>query len=194
MRKTSKKETKVNQIIEAAVHVMSLKGLSHTKMEDIAQEAGIGKGTLYEYFDSKQELFECMIDHYCKEDEYFLKQLTSLSFKDRLSSIIDYLVEITGRKRFSSMFALHIWAEMTDPEKIVLKEKLRSYYDIYIQIAIIFLINPYSYQNIKEIEINARLLFALFDGLLMQLILYPEIREDKEKIKKGILTMMGYNF
>lgn len=50
-------------ILKAAGRVFYYKGYEGTKMEDIAKEAGIGKGTVYEYFVSKQQLFEEMVAH-----------------------------------------------------------------------------------------------------------------------------------
>jgi AcrR family transcriptional regulator len=49
-------------IIEAAIQVFSQKGYHNTRMEEIAQAAGIGKGTIYEYFDSKLHLFQSMME------------------------------------------------------------------------------------------------------------------------------------
>ena len=51
------KEAKKTQIIIAATQVFSKLGVAKTKMIDIAQAAGIGKGTIYEYFRSKEEIF-----------------------------------------------------------------------------------------------------------------------------------------
>lgn len=53
-KKTGKREA----IVEAAIRVFSRKGYHNTRMEEIALEAGAGKGTIYEYFDSKLELFQ----------------------------------------------------------------------------------------------------------------------------------------
>lgn len=44
----------------AAERVFSDKGFSATKMADIAAEAGVGVGTLYNYFANKQEIFEAI--------------------------------------------------------------------------------------------------------------------------------------
>jgi len=52
---------KEEAIIAAASTLFPVKGFHATTMEDIAQEAGIGKGTIYEYFRSKEELFQQMI-------------------------------------------------------------------------------------------------------------------------------------
>lgn len=45
-------------IVEAGIQVFSKKGYHNAKMEDIAVAAGIGKGTIYEYFSSKLQLFQ----------------------------------------------------------------------------------------------------------------------------------------
>ena len=48
------------QILEAAGLVFSQMGYSQSTIQDIATAAGIGKGTVYSYFESKPEIFvEC---------------------------------------------------------------------------------------------------------------------------------------
>ncbi|MDH7498134.1 MAG: helix-turn-helix domain-containing protein, partial [Syntrophomonadaceae bacterium] len=47
-------------ILEAAARVFSQRGYHQAKVEEIAAAAGVGKGTVYEYFDSKLELFQQM--------------------------------------------------------------------------------------------------------------------------------------
>lgn len=61
-----RKEEKRIEILEAALSVISKMGFERAKMEDIAREAGVGKGTIYEYFESKNALFFEMI-HHCTE-------------------------------------------------------------------------------------------------------------------------------
>lgn len=55
---TNAKSSKRQAIIEAGVKVFSQKGFHDTRMEEIAIAAGIGKGTIYEYFSSKSNLFQ----------------------------------------------------------------------------------------------------------------------------------------
>jgi len=50
------KSQKRRQIINSAVKVFARQGLNDFKMIDIARQAGLGKGTIYEYFKSKDEL------------------------------------------------------------------------------------------------------------------------------------------
>ncbi len=53
MEANNKKEL----ILQAAFELFASKGYYNTKMIDIAEMAGIGKGTIYEYFPSKDTLY-----------------------------------------------------------------------------------------------------------------------------------------
>ena len=56
MPKIVDKAAKRRKILEAAIVVFSDQGYHGTKMADIAVAAGMGKGTLYEYFPNKESL------------------------------------------------------------------------------------------------------------------------------------------
>lgn len=81
MTKTVKRE----KIAEAALAAFVGKGYHDTRMEEIARKAGVGKGTLYEYFSNKEELFvaslEQAIDRYVEEINRILKSKGSLEEK-----------------------------------------------------------------------------------------------------------------
>ena len=49
------------KIIMAAKDIFEEEGYHEAKISEIAKRAGVGKGTVYEYFDSKQSLFEEMV-------------------------------------------------------------------------------------------------------------------------------------
>jgi AcrR family transcriptional regulator len=48
------------EILDAALTVFSTRGFAAAKLDEVAKLAGISKGTLYLYFDSKTALFEAM--------------------------------------------------------------------------------------------------------------------------------------
>jgi AcrR family transcriptional regulator len=58
-RKTDKKEreNKRRMIMDAALKIFSKQGFSPAVLEEVAREAGIAKGTLYLYFQDKEDLF-----------------------------------------------------------------------------------------------------------------------------------------
>jgi len=47
---------KRHRLVEAACAVFAEKGYASTRVAEIAERAGVGKGTVYEYFSSKEEL------------------------------------------------------------------------------------------------------------------------------------------
>jgi AcrR family transcriptional regulator len=55
-----RKDARPAEILDAALAVFAQKGFAATKLDDIAARAGITKGTIYLYFDSKQALFEAL--------------------------------------------------------------------------------------------------------------------------------------
>jgi AcrR family transcriptional regulator len=54
-------EARPEEILDAAFQVFGEHGFARTKLEDVARAAGVSKGTLYLYFDSKESLFREMV-------------------------------------------------------------------------------------------------------------------------------------
>lgn len=57
-KREQQKEARRIAIIDAALEEFTAQGFTATKLDDVAERAGIGKGTIYLYFDSKESLFE----------------------------------------------------------------------------------------------------------------------------------------
>lgn len=55
-------EERKAQIVEAAVAVFSRLGFERARMEDVARESGLSKGTLYLYYESKDELIGALLE------------------------------------------------------------------------------------------------------------------------------------
>lgn len=58
----TKAREKYSRIIEAGVNVFTRKGFHGATVEEVAREAGVGKGTVYTYFQNKEALFLAIID------------------------------------------------------------------------------------------------------------------------------------
>ncbi len=53
---------KKGRIVDAAMDIFAERPYDQVKVEDIAERAGVGKGTIYEYFVSKEELFAAILE------------------------------------------------------------------------------------------------------------------------------------
>ena len=108
------KELKRQHIMGSALNVFLRKGYRDTKIKDIAEEAGIGKGTIYEYFDSKEDLGVKLYEWINIIAE--TQMINELSMIDdpleRLRLYVLYILDT--HVRFSSFhdFTFVLWAEV----------------------------------------------------------------------------------
>ena len=58
-----RKETRPQELLDAALALFVEKGFAATRSEEVARRAGVSKGTLYLYYPSKEELFKAVIRH-----------------------------------------------------------------------------------------------------------------------------------
>ncbi|MCG6975080.1 MAG: TetR/AcrR family transcriptional regulator [Acidiferrobacterales bacterium] len=56
-----RKEARPGEILDAALELFTEKGFAATKLTEVAARAGVSKGTVYLYFDSKEALFQEMV-------------------------------------------------------------------------------------------------------------------------------------
>lgn len=82
----AEKNQKRKDILASARSLFSERGFHDTKMEDIAQGAGVGKGTLYGYFKSKQDIFDETCIEYMKTITEDVSRIggMDISFKEKV--------------------------------------------------------------------------------------------------------------
>jgi AcrR family transcriptional regulator len=56
-----RKETRPQELLDAALTLFVEKGFTATRSEEVAKAAGVSKGTLYLYYPSKEELFKAVV-------------------------------------------------------------------------------------------------------------------------------------
>ena len=61
------RETRRLQIMQTALKLFAEEGYSHCSISMLAQKAGISKGLMYNYFESKQALLGAILDHGMRE-------------------------------------------------------------------------------------------------------------------------------
>lgn len=110
MEYKASKQNKKSLIIEAAARVFANRGYNSTLIAEIATEAGIGKGTIYEYFPSKEDLFFAVFEWFVEMTEAEARVSISAlggSASERLKALNDAL--------------LKSWLEMLDMYSLVME-------------------------------------------------------------------------
>lgn len=68
VRTVKKADVRRQEILEAAQRLFQSKGFEETSMQDVMQDLGIAKGTIYHYFKSKDVLLEAVVEAIVDED------------------------------------------------------------------------------------------------------------------------------
>lgn len=58
-----RKEARPQELLDAALNVFVERGFAAARTDDVAQRAGVSKGTLYLYYPSKEDLLKAVITH-----------------------------------------------------------------------------------------------------------------------------------
>lgn len=58
-----RKANRPSELLQAALEVFVERGFASARLDDVASRAGVSKGTLYLYFDNKEELFKAVVRH-----------------------------------------------------------------------------------------------------------------------------------
>ena len=59
-----RKEARPQELLDSALALFVEKGFAATRTDEVAERAGVSKGTLYLYYPSKEELLKAVISHY----------------------------------------------------------------------------------------------------------------------------------
>lgn len=106
------KAAKRAEIVRHAADVFSRYGYNATKMQDIASAADIGKGTIYEYVRTKEELFLAVYDAWMSEYEALIRDRVAASDDplSKVDAIRDSAVEFYTSRAEQAPLLLEFWA------------------------------------------------------------------------------------
>ncbi|MDE5835325.1 MAG: TetR/AcrR family transcriptional regulator, partial [Ruminococcus sp.] len=91
------KELKETSLLKTAFEFFTTKGFSKTSISDIAERAGVAKGTFYLYFKDKYDIRNRLVSH--KSSQLFRNAVEELEksavkpdFEERIIKIVDNIV------------------------------------------------------------------------------------------------------
>jgi AcrR family transcriptional regulator len=97
-----RKEQRPQEILDAAFEAFSERGFAATRLEDVAALAGVTKGTIYVYFETKEKLFEAMVRQYSSRmlaDADAMLAATKGSSRKRLEAFLAFVYLRCARNR-----------------------------------------------------------------------------------------------
>lgn len=179
------KEVKKQEILIAAMKVFARKGVANTKMADVAEAAGIGKGTIYEYFKSKDDIFAEAFSHFMEQmDTIMAKRLFKIHDPiEKLNAWITAWVEVVQNGSIDFMeILMDFWAEGVRHKHKTTVFDLNKMYDEYRKMLVEILEEGISKDKFRPMNttIVASILIGAMDGLVLQWIMNRNLFQFKE--------------
>lgn len=182
MPKKVDKDAKRREIVGAALSVFAKKGVANTRMAEIAQAAGIGKGTIYEYFRDKNEIFKAAFDYFMHSMDSVMGRSLLRIFDpvEKIETLIKQWIEAIhafGDDYIEIM--MEFWAEgiRSKHDKGTELFDLKKMYSDYRLIVKSILDEGVQAGQFKEMNttLTASILVGALDGIMLQWILDKSI-------------------
>lgn len=170
------------KILNAAFKLMANHGYESTSISQIAKEAGVSKGLMYNYFDSKEDLLKGLIDDATSQADQVMGAIVTDNPKQTLENLFHWFFDELRNN-------LEMWRLITELTLKIdkfpfVREAAISKINEYIKF-VSYLLEQIGIPNAKE---EAQLIAALFDGIGVQAIAikdqYPVDQMEKYLIEK----------
>ena len=184
---------RTGEILAAARRLMDQKGVDALTMDEIAQAAGVAKGTLYLYFGSKDELIQALLS---QVGEAIARDLEAILAKpapprDKLQQVVVMLLNYVDRE--STLFPVYLREQVrSKPGRGTVLTTLQE-----LEERIVALITQVFAEGIAQkqfILADPRLLTFLLKGLVRAAGYYHMTQDDKDVIQDALPVVLTLVF
>jgi AcrR family transcriptional regulator len=176
-------------ILAAAERTFDAHGFSATTMDMVAHEAGISKGSIYNYFENKRRLFLDVFADTAVEAQHSAYELLSGpgSARRKLHELLMFWFGQLGYYRRLGRLMLEFWATAARQDQ---EDELARWFDsLYaasrevLTRAIREGVEAGEFRDTLEPSVAAALVDAVLDGIMVQTILYSNMTVDDEFVE-----------
>jgi len=174
-------------IMQVALELFANDGYHTTTISKIAQKAGISKGLMYNYFESKEELLSSIfynmlnrtMDMIDPDHDEIITHEEAEAFFDRFFEVL-----IANPQEWRLFYQLTVQKEVF---KLIMRENM----DNKVQNSQQMILNYFAKQNFKDPELIVILFSSLFKGFTLMYAFAPEMftPEILQKLKQAMKDM-----
>ena len=180
-------EERKAQILEAATEVFSRSGFHKARMDDIAKQAGLSKGALYWYFDSKDAIIQGLMDRmFAREFEQMGALIDAdIPAKQKLEYYLELAVQDITRFEALLPIMYEFWAMLLRKRRV--KEVLGRYYKGFFDLVIPIIQQGIDNGEFREVNAEdvAVTIGAFIEGLFVLWAAIPDVVVLERHIRAG---------
>ena len=190
----AEKQSKRELILQSARQVFMEKGYHAATSEEIARVAGIGKGTIYQYFASKKDIYDEVRTIYLQE--YCSGIIEAISLEDSFNENIRRLVHAHVEK--IDLLLYIVTSDLHSSSECILEsEKMSGIYKTMLESLHRLLVCAGKRQELRNVlpELAINYIMSIFMGMAHQTMLYkrnPQLAENfsVEKWEEEIVGLL----
>lgn len=188
-RKQIRIAQKRSQILEAAADLFAEKGFHRTTTRDIARAVGVSEGTLYNYFENKEDLLMAIMSKLVEDQQ--LENRLSVYF---MNDPRDLLVTIFNERReFVNQNRAMLQSTLSE---ILVNPALRQRYYLEMIMPVIQLLEEHLFSRIADDQLKkmdvkylSRFVISIFLGLyLLEVVGDPLVEDQWDQLTNTIAT------
>ncbi|MCR4598718.1 MAG: TetR/AcrR family transcriptional regulator [Acetatifactor sp.] len=122
MRVVKTAEERKNEILDVAEQLFAEKGFDNASTNDIINQIGIARGTLYHHFKSKEEILDAIVDRMTREGIARAKAIVS----DKSMPLMDRLTGVIMALNVSSEAKEEVLEQIHKPQNALLHQKMQE--------------------------------------------------------------------
>jgi AcrR family transcriptional regulator len=160
------RENKQQQILEAALSVFALHGYNGATINMIAKEAGIAKGLLYSYYESKEKLVEALISSGLQKAASFMeeKAIKEVSTKKVFEAGLRHMIHLFSAE--PDFWRLYTMLALQPKLAAKFKKEAQQFMQQYLGVYVVY----FQKKGSKDPLAEAMLFGATLDGLMFDLL------------------------
>jgi AcrR family transcriptional regulator len=183
------------EIGKIALSVLSIHGFEQTKMQDIADKAGIAKGSIYKYFASKHKLLDFLVSDFINKFDKILEGQLILcdSYLEKLKLIIT--ISILMMHEPSEYFKIYIetWIYILKRKNTKIVEIFDNYLEKWLKTIENIIIEGQNHGVFKkdlDTKSTSRFISSSIDGIILH-YLYCDGEFDLKKLADSfVITIL----
>lgn len=177
------KKAKKKLLFDAAIELFNEKGYDHTTMDDIAEKADVGKGTIYEYYSSKTDFIKEAYHYYITPNEEILEIYYNNNYSpiEKIKILLVKLIEEFVNEQKINKVILNIWLEGSS-KKIYPKINLKKVYSQTRQMIDSLLEEAKSKGQVRSDlpKYTSSIILGMYEGLTLQLMADPKLANPED--------------
>lgn len=122
MRVVKEAEERKNEILDAAEKLFGAKGFDHTSTNDILNEIGIARGTLYYHFKSKEDILDAMIERITRQ---LIAKATDIVQKKEIP-VLQRLTMTIMTLNVNNELGLEVMQQVHKPQNALMHQKMQE--------------------------------------------------------------------